>query len=313
MALSTYDQLVRQVKLRCPAASLFLCREWLDYAFRQLWDTRQWSWTRKRLQFLMPQQYNTGLVNVTRGSTSVVGVGTTFTVDMVNRQFRVGTQTPIYTIASFTNPTNIDLTEVYGGSTVTGAGYSIYQAYVTPPSDFQQFITVVDTLMNWQLELNVQQEELNAWDAQRANTGTAYVIAPFDYDNIFNNPPLPRYEIWPHQRAEYVYSGLYISRMPDLSDPGASLPRYIRGDVLLETAMAQAARWPGPARDAPNPYFSLALAQMHDARAAKMVRELELTDDNICETDVYYQSLSAMPMAAIPYGDARFLQSHDIG
>lgn len=312
MALSTYDGLTRQIKLRCPSASLFLAREWLDYAFRSLWDTRQWSWTRKRAQFLMPAQYDTGLVNIVRGSATIVGVGTTFTSDMVNRQFRVGTQTPIYTIRTFIDAQHITLTDVWGGSTLSGIGYAIYQAYVTPATDFQQFIAVIDAQMNWQLALNVQQEELNAWDAQRANTGTAYVVASLDYDNIFNTPPLPRYEIWPHQRAQYNYQYLYVSRPPDLSDPGASLPRYIRGDVLLELAMAQAARWPGPARDAANPYFSLPLAMQHDARAAKMVRELELTDDNINETDVSYMSLSAMPFASIAWGDARFIQSHDI-
>lgn len=313
MALSTYDGLVRQVKLRCPAASLFLCREWIDYSFRQLWDTRLWSWQRKFAQFLTMAQYGTGLVNVTRGSATVVGVGTTFTSSMVNAQFRVGTQTPIYTIIAVPDATHLTLNMVWGGSTASGVGYSIYNAYVTGPSDFQNFVTVWDPLFNWQLETNVTQEELNAWDAQRANTGTAYVVASLYYDSGVNTPPLPMFEIWPHQRAQYVYPLIYVSRPPDLSDPGATLPRYIRGDVLLESALAQCARWPGPARDAANPYFNLATATMHDRRYAEMVRQLEVTDDNIMENDVYYMSLSAMPFASIPYGDARFLQSHDIG
>jgi len=310
--LSTYDGLVRQVLLRCPSASLFLAREWLDYAFRQLWDTRLWSWQRRFSQFLLMQQYGTGLVNVTRGSTTVIGVGATFTSSMVNAQFRVGTQTPIYTIASFTSATQIDLNQVWGGNSANGVTYSIYNAYVTAPSDFQNFVTVWDPLFNWQLETNVTQEELNAWDAQRANTGTAYVVASLYYDVNVNNPPLPMFEIWPHQRAQYVYPFIYVSRPPDLSDPGATLPRYIRGDVLLESALAQCARWPGPARDAANPYFNLATATMHDKRYAEMVRQMEITDDNIMENDVTYVSLSAMPFASIPYGDARFLQNHDI-
>lgn len=312
MALSTYDSIVKGVQLRCPSAALFLARSWVDFAFRTLWDYKLWSWQRKRSQFLMNAAVIAGTVNVTRGSFTIVGVGTSWTTDLVSSQFRTGTNSPIYTIASV-DPVGqtLDLTEVWGGATATSQGYSIYNAYVTVPSDFQNFITVIDPLMNWQLELNVTQEELNAWDSQRANTGTAYVVASYDYDTFFNNPPLPRYEIWPHQRAQYVYPFMYISRPPDLSDPGASLPRYIRGDVLMELALAQCARWPGPSKDSPNPYFNLQLAMQHDERALGMVQEMARTDDEICEVDVYYQSLSAMPFAAIPWGDARYLQSHD--
>jgi len=264
--LSTFNDLVGAVGLRCPSASLFLRRQWIDYAFRQLWDYKLWSWQRKRGQFLLMQAVVAGTVTVTRGNFTVVGTGTAWTTDLASAQFRVGTQTPIYTIASVADTTHFDLTTVWGGATATNVIYSIYNAYVTVPSDFQNFITVWDPQYNWQLETNVTQEELNAWDSQRANSGTAYVIASLDFDDVFNTPPLARYEIWPHQRALYCYPFMYVSRPPDLSDPGASLPRAIRGDVLLESALAQAARWPGAAADARNPYFNLALAQQHDSR-----------------------------------------------
>lgn len=311
--LSSYDNLVRGLLLRCPAASLFLARQWVDYAFRQLWDRKLWSWQRKRGQFLMMQAVVAGTVNVTRGSFSVQGVATAWTTDLVSAQFRVGTQSPIYTIqdVDVTNQV-LTLSAVWGGSTASGVAYSIYNAYVTVPSDFQNFICVIDPQYNWQLETNVTQEELNAWDAQRANSGTAYVVASLDFDDIFNTPPLARYEIWPHQRAQYVYPFQYVSRPPDLSTAGASLPRAIRGDVLLEMALAQAARWPGASKDAPNIYFNLALAMQHETRAVVMINELVRTDDEICENDVTYMSLSAMPFASIPWGDARYLQSHDV-
>ena len=312
MALSTFDSLYKGLLLRCPIASLFLARQWIDYAFRRLWDRRLWSWQIQQGQFLMNAAYVTGTVAVTRGSFTVTGTGTTFTSDMVGRQFRTGTQSPIYTIATFTDATHVDLTEIWGGATASGQTYSIYNAYVTVPTNFEKFLTLWDPLMNWQLQLNVNQIELNMWDSQRANTGTAYCVSFRDYDTFFNTPPLPRYEIWPHQRAQYVYPFLYINRPPDLSDSGASLPRYIRGDVLLEMALAQAARWPGPSKDAPNPYFNLALAMQHEAQAETMLRDLDRTDDEVNEIDVMYVSISAMPIASVPYGDARFLQSHDI-
>jgi len=287
----------------------------MDYAFRQFWDRKLWSWQRKNGQFLLDQAIVSGTVSVTRGSTTVVGTGTTWQSgappDPTAHQFRVGTQTPIYTVLSVTDDTHLELTAVWGGATASGVNYSIYNAYVTVPSDFQNFITVIDPQYNWQLETNVTQEELNAWDAQRANSGTAYVVASRDFDDVFNSPPLARYEIWPHQKSQYVYPFMYISRPPDLSDPGATLPRAIRGDVLLELALAQAARWPGASKDSPNPYFHLSLASEHEARGQGMVQELVRTDDEIMENDVTYMSLSAMPFASNALGDARYLQAHD--
>lgn len=309
--LSSYEQLWRAVLLRCPFASVMLARQWLDWAFRSLWDRRLWSWQVKQGQFLMPQAYVTGLVAVTRGSFTVEGTGTTFTTDMAGRQFRTGVQSPIYTIASVTDATHLDLTAIWGGATASGQTYSIYSAYVTVPVDFDKFLTLWDARFNWQLQLNVTQMELNTWDSQRANAGTAYVVSFRDYDDEFNSPPLARYEIWPHQRAEYVYPFLYISRPPDLSEAGATLPRSIRGDVLLEMALGQAARWPGPSREAPNPYFNLALAMQHDARAENMLQDLDRMDAEIWAQDVTYHSVSAMPFASIPFGDARYLQAHE--
>lgn len=313
MALSTFDQLWRQVLLRCPAASLFLARQWIDYSFRYLWDYKLWSWQIKQSQFLLFDSTNTGLVDATFGDQHIQGHGTTWTGDEVSRQFRVGTQSPIYTVTDVDVINQIiTLSEPWGGKTQLSVVYTIYNAYVTPPQDFEKFITVWDPNYNWQLELNVTQIELNAWDAQRANRGTAYVVASRGFSDLFQTPAMPIYEIWPHQVSQYVFPYLYISRPDDLSDPGASLPRYVRGDILLEGALSQAARWPGAATDQRNPYFNLALAQQHDVRFRDMIVDIARTDDEIIEQDVAYMSTSAMPFASIPWGDARYLQSHDI-
>lgn len=315
MALSTFDGLYRGLLLRCPAASLMLARSWIDFSFRQIVGTRLWSWMRKRGQFLLPQATVIGVVNVTRGNVDVQGVGTSWGGGLVNQQFRVGTQSPIYTIISVDNANQvITLDAPWGGLTILSAGYVIYQAYVTVPTDFQNFISVWDANFNWQLNLYVTQEELNLWDAQRANSGTSYCVASYAYSSgTANTPPLPMYELWPHQRSQYVYPFLYTSQPPDLSDSGAFLPRYIRGDVLMEFALAQAARWPGPSADLRNPYFNLQLAQTHELRARDMLVDLARTDDEIVENDVTYNSVASMPFAAIPYGDARWIQAHDVG
>ena len=309
--LSTFEDIWRQVVLRCPAASIFLARQWTSYAFRQIVERRRWSWLCMRGQFLLNAVYNTGNVDCTLSSATVQGHATGWTTALINRQFRPSLQIPIYTIIAVDAVNQrLTLDAPFGGASVTGVGYEIWNAYVTVPSDFQSFISLWDPKYNWQLWTNVQQTELNAWDAQRANSGTAYVAAQYTYDPLSGPPPLPRYEIWPHQKSQYAYPFLYISRPPDLEDAGASLPRYIRGDVLLEMALAQCARWPGATKSDPNPYFNLALAMQHDTRAERMIIQMETQDDEVYSSDLMFAPINSMPFVT-PFGDSRWLQSHD--
>jgi hypothetical protein len=328
---------------------------------------------------------------------------------LIGQQFRVGLTAPIYTIASFTSPTQIDLDQPFGGITQSTVGYSIYQCLFTPPQDFHQFICLWDPAFNWQLWQDVQQSEINIWDAQRASSGNAYVTSfrdyttsqvglvyapiqitgsgpvpvsggvftaptdaiytvvittggvsgtaifkwsknsaayttgvltdaggagqslqdgvvvsfPLGFNYILNdtfvirasaiqNSGLPRYELWPHQQAAHVYPFLYEARPTDLTDPNAVLPRFIRGDVLLEMALGELALWPGPSQDKPNPYRSDTIAKAHLLKSEKMIQMLEVQDDNVWSQDLAYAYPAMAWAMATPLGDSRFLQSHAI-
>lgn len=407
--LDTYNQIWNRVMLRCPALSPKLAQDFVVNAFRRLAETRRWSWLVRFGQFIAPPVYNTGTVSVTQNSTTVTGVGTVFTSDMVGRQFRIGLTAPIYTIAQFVSSTQVELDSVWGGTTAVTQTYSIYQCYFTPPTDFHQFICLWDPAFNWQLWLDVQQSEINIWDAQRGNVGNAYVVSFRDYttsqvgvvasplqvlgagpdpisagqflgpaDAVFSveittggasgtavfrwkkndgsytslvttdasgfaqdlqdgvqvafptaqtyvlgdiwiirctaipNAGLPRYELWPHQQTNHVYPFLYEARATDLNDTNAVLPRYIRGDVLLELALEEVCLWPGPSTDKPNVYYSAKTAEYHGTRARKMIELLEVQDDNVFEQDLTYQYPAIAWAMATPLGDAKFLQSHAV-
>jgi hypothetical protein len=323
---------------------------------------------------------------------------------MVGQQFRIGVSTPIYTISLVNSTTSLQLELPYGGQTTTGVTYRISQIYVTPPNDFRSFISLWDPNYSWQLRLNTQQQELNSWDAQRANSGQAYCVASLDYttnaigtirnpvqvigsgaapliagsanytgaaNSIFtvvittggasgtavfewekdaggfttgvttdtnpldlsdgvqiffptgtyvvgdtfviqafvvNTVGVPRYELWPHNLANYVYPYLYEAVCQDIDELGAVIPRYIRQDVLLDMALAMAARWPGPSVDAPNPYYDLNLSDRIERKCEMMIGEMEKNDDNVYESMVGY----AANMEFAPWFDARFLQKHSI-
>jgi hypothetical protein len=325
---------------------------------------------------------------------------------MVGRQFRIGSNTPIYTIQSVDSATQLTLDQNWGAATAAAQSYEIYLAYVTPPSDFDHFEAVWDPAHNWRLHLHRQQKELNIWDAQRTNSGDVYMVAHADYSTsragkvydvlqvvgtgpdpaktadssytganpavyaievttggaaetaVFqwkkdsgsyttgvttastpqalsdgvsiywpagvtyilgdtfvvrtdsnSQPGMPRYELWPHKKAAYVYPYLYWSTPDDLEDDGAVIPANIRGDVLLEYALARAAAWPGTA-EKPNPYYDLTLSARHRSESREMTRELEVGDD-----DVYMQDLShieELAWAPLPFGDSQWLQSHAV-
>jgi len=304
---------VGRVKLHCPAAGELLARDWVKNAFRRIAERRRWSWLMRQGQFILPAVYRTGTVTVTNSLTTVTGALTVWTGAMVGRQFRIGNSTPIYTIASVTDNTTLDLSLPWGAATQAGATYNIYQAYQTPPSDFHSFITIWDPRYNWQLWRNVDQVTLNYADAQRTNLGPSYVIASREWNTTSN---LPEYELWPHDvtTTGCVYPYLYEARATDLEDSGAVLPRYIRGDALLEMSLSQAARWPGTETEK-NPYFEMALSRQLEARAEFMIGEMERQDDEVFLQNATYQ----MPYAPWPFPsmapyplDAAWLQSHAI-
>lgn len=156
------------------------------------------------------------------------------------------------------------------------------------------------------------------YDAQRASQGTPYVVADYDYTSLqlgggVISPPIPRFEIWPHQQAQYVLPFLYESRPPDLNDAGATLPRYIPGSVVLEGALANAARWPGSDTEHRNPYFNLQLAMSHGKEFERMVNELQRQDDEVYGMDIWYESGPVWPMAPLPFPiNSSYLQLHAI-
>jgi hypothetical protein len=404
VARDTYEKIWRRVLLQCPSAGEKRAKQWVSHAFREVAERREWSWKTRYGEFIIPAVYDTGTVSTTLNDATVTGSGTSFTQAMVGRQFRIGTNTPIYTIRQVDSATSLELDRVWGAASDADASYEIYQAFVTVPDDFASFIAVWDPYNNWRLHLNFSQDEINLRDVQRSSSGDAYVVAHRDYatsyagtigsvlqvrgtgpdpvaspgtytapvDAVFtvevttggatttavfqwkkgsgsyttgvttaataqalsdgvqiywptgetyvlgdtfiiqataqDNVGLPRYELYPHKKAAYVYPYLYEADPDDLEDANATLPHYVRGDLLLEYALVKAAMWPGTDKQ-PNAYYDLALAGRHERRAREQTEALEVADDNIAIKDLSYTPPSGW--APLPF-DASFMQTHDI-
>ena len=329
----TYQQVWNRVLNRCPVADPSLCQDWVTNTFRDLVERREWSWGWSYGEFLFnqvttptggPGPAGTG-VNLTFNNPTVTGVGTSWTTALQGQQFRTGAQSPIYTVLSVNVGAQTLLltldgqnTAPWGGANYTNTAYQIYNAYQTVPANFKEFISVVDPQMNWRLRTNVQKVEIDTIDPQRSNVGVSYCVveAAYTYAVAASSSgqvlPLARYEWWPHQQSQYVYPYIYSTQPPDLQDSNATLPRMVRGDVLLEGALAQCAMWPGPSVDKPNPYYNLQLALRHEQRFERMVAELEIRDDALFSEDVKFLEWQSLPFAVIPMLDSRWLQQHSI-
>lgn len=318
MGFDTYGTVWKQLLLRVPQAPPLLAQDWVKNSFRRINERRLWSFDVAFQQMLFHDEVTAGTVTVTFNSNQVVGDATAaaaWTAALVGRQFRLGLNYPILDVVAFDGVNTLTLGDVWGGSTLSAQSYEIYNAYQTMPANFKSFQSVWDPTYNWALWTNKwTQPDLNLWDAQRASAGNPYTVVFRDFDPTgVTSPPQARYEIWPHRKSQYVLPYLYIVQPPDLNDAGATLPRLIRGDVVLEGALVDAASWPGPDPDHRNPYYSQLNLRYHQGRFDSMVGELERQDDELFEQDTRYQYLTApLPWAPFP-GDARYWQTHLLG
>lgn len=120
---------------------------------------------------------------------------------------------------------------------------------------------------------------------------------------------VPRYELWPAPTFNgYLYPYIYMAKEQDLTKQNPSLPPPMasRGEVILEMSLEKCATFPGPDIDHPNPYFNLALANMHRSRYEDMLIDLMANDENIGVNNIDYQTWPFLG----PWGDGRYQQSH---
>jgi hypothetical protein len=298
--MDTFEQTWRSVLLRVPLAPVPLVQQAVNVAYRRCARGFRWNAQRGTGEFFVPTPYSTGTVTLTQGSTAVVGVGTTWTSAMTGWQLIIAGITPFYTF-TYTSATTGTLDRVYGNSDVSGQTYSLQLVYVTPPSDFLQFETVVDPANSFRLYLAWAQTDLDRVDPRRSATGTSWALSAAAFAA---NSTVPKYELWPRPTGPKSYTFRYQRLVADLSAT-SDLPIIpIDGDVLREGALAELALWPGTTAER-NPYFNPALHDQHEKRfqeglgvAATRDQEIQLTD--LTPAD----SMTILPLAA------DFLQNH---
>lgn len=301
MPAASYGEVWRTVRLYAPAAPTMLCREWVNVAYKLLTRSRSWGFLRAELRLTISASRSL-TVGVTLGSATVTSAGLFLAADQ-GRQFAVGSY-PVYTVQTFTDVNTLVLDRAYGETTAPAASAKVFDAYATMPADFGSFRLIVDPYNQRRLAYWIHEDQLNLLDPTRFSSDTGPRVlasrAPSTY-----TPTLGRiqYEYWPQPTAARSYPALYNLQADSLVD-GDTLTGVLAdsGQILIDGALAQAARWPGTP-DLKNPYFNADLARSHDASFREGIQKLSLKDDNQYPDDLQMVHWERWPLADLAYND----------
>jgi hypothetical protein len=300
----TFEQLWKRLRVYAPELPLPLAQEFVNTAYSTALSWGDWYGVTREAEFSIPDPVTAGTVSVVNGSATVTGSSTAWASTLIGRQFFTEGSGPFYTITAVAGPTSLTLDRVWGKPDASGVTYSIQTIYVSPPTDFLHFTTVVDLDNNWRLRVNISQDLLDTWDSKRSTAGTSWTLAPA--------PPGAsgeiRYELWPRANSAKTYHYRYSRKPPLLSAPTDRPIFPIRGDVLRHGALAELCLWPGTST-APNPYFNLQSHELHERLFKESLAKTQREDQEISQTDLSYATWESLPWAPL---DAAFIQSHGL-
>jgi hypothetical protein len=209
MARESFEETWNKVLASAPVAGADLARMWVEDAYRDLAERRDWSWRLKRNKIDIPAAYTTGTFTATNSSYTINGSGTTWTTSMIGRQFKYS-DGYIYDITDVTSPTCLTLSQPWAGDGVSGGSYTILQAYFTAPSDFQSFLSITYPEQARQLHLHVTQEEIDYYDPDRTYSADPVCISGVDYSSSYAGEVYPAVQVvgtGPDPTSSGTYTG----------------------------------------------------------------------------------------------------------
>lgn len=275
----TYQQAWNLLMSYIPKLSPPMAQRFVQQAWRDIRDSRQWSFLVSETVIAVPDQISTGTVTTTNGSALVLGDSTANTAwsavsnaDLITRQFRSGAG-PIYNIAEYNFP-QLTLDREFAETTATGAAYSIYKCYYAPPSDFLRWTSVVDPINGYQLGTDRTKAQLDHTDPLRGALGLPLVIASYKYDTTESSVGW-LYELYPHPITQISYPALYQTRGVDFTSPTATFNTMIPDDVMMARARFRAYEW------------AMANSAAHAELRGVNWLQLMATADNEYKTDLF--------------------------
>lgn len=271
----TFADCYRTVRLYASAAPVFLCREWVNAAWKSLASRRTWGFLRGDLAIVC-RASRTLTVTVTQGSATVTSAAA-FVTDDVGRALRVG-RGDTYTILAWVDAGTVTLDRVYVDVDAVTTG-TILDAYVTLPADFGSFLSVVDLTARRPVTWLATADQLDLWDPDRTTGGDPRAVVTTTPSPVAATLGQVRVEVWPRQTSARILTARYAKQADRLTDTDTFTGVLAdAGEVVIAGALAHAASWPGMT-DLRNPYFDLRLAQAKKDEFEWGVQRLALKDD----------------------------------
>lgn len=277
----------------------------LNGIVRKIYDRRTWYGLMIRGQINTTGFILGGSVNITQGSNIIQGVGTPWTPAVIGKQFRLGYNTPPYTITAM-DPfaQTLTLEMPWGGVSYVGAGYFIAQYYYSPGPNIKYLHTCRNLIMAWRMRLDFTQQTLDTVDPWRINTFSPSVLAQM--------PPDPngayQVELWPVPNIVQSLPFIAVVQPPNLVADTDAMPPYIRTDIITKFGRADALVYRGPKL---NQYYDAAESNRLRGEAEMELQHLAQADENLYRQSLIYE-IESMRLAPEPGLDSNWAINHGV-
>jgi hypothetical protein len=312
MALETFGDAWRRVRLHAPDSPFGLVKEWTQHAYEDLVKRRPWNFARVHGMISVP---GSRVVSVTFALQSVTATAVpgTFSQADVGVQLRLSTLTvPIYTINGVDvtgGVVTLDMPYADPATVGTPLACTVIGLYQTMPPDFGAFLLVIDPYNQRLVPWWYTQEELARLDPIRFSTDTnPRVLVSRQLSTVPATLGQVQYEWWPGPTTAKQFP-YYYRRQAQIQQDTDPLLGVVNARVLEVGALAYCAAWPGTA-ERKNPYFNLPLHLKLLDEFDKQCASLELRDDDQAQeswTTLPYHRWATWDLTF----DTRYLRSTD--
>lgn len=249
---TNFAQLYGRVLGDIPRIPLNRAQQCIQDAWRDINESRLWSFNVQETRLLVPNLTSAGACTVTYGSNQVSFNSTAQTAiaaippytPVIKQQFRV-TGGDIYNITAYNPGTGIaTLDEIYADLSAAATGYQIYQCYysVTPPanSTFQAWESIMDPINGYTFKkVGLRKADIDIIDPYRTSFDNPIYAAAYKLD--VNGNML--YELWPHPSSQQPFQCLYRTNGGNLILDSDTIPPQVSRAVVESRAMWYGALW----------------------------------------------------------------------
>ena len=298
----TFRQCINQVCQWNADLDPMVAGRFINDAYREVIDSYQWYALKVRGNINVPTIVTQGICTVTNGSNLVTGVGTGWTNALIGLQFRSGFSGPwqtIFNVNAITQTLTIDTP--YGGATRSG-GFQIQQVFATLGANIKYLLLASNQNQGWPIEVNGNEETLNAWDVWRTSLGWTTYFATL--------PPTPdgqfQIEMWPTPYQAQVFPYQAYIQPPDMQLDSDSPVSFIRADVLVRRAIADAKLFGGRG----SKYYDPIVAQQKLKEFNSTLEQMQNASNMLDQQDVTW--MYGAENGRVGFGPgSTFVQSHD--